>query len=186
MLDGREPQKLKFCEAGSGCCRPWGVVLVLNTYDHMYLGRIWEQFANTHVLWIGHFIIFSYDGDVMFTVKVFNMSICHRHYHDNDDAGNGGSIDYGYSKSNSGDEEEQSEEEEEKSGEPQMDDSSDDEMQKAMVVGDDDLAMVEAGNDLAMVVAHNDLTVVVPDNDLMIVGVLNNMSFNTLTCAQTA
>ncbi|KAM3230190.1 hypothetical protein ACQJBY_060778 [Aegilops geniculata] len=86
VLAGREPREVKLREAGSGRRSLWDVKVVLDADGHMYLGRGWEQFARAHDLRLGYFLVFSYDGDAVLTVKVFDVSMCRRHYqHDDDD-----------------------------------------------------------------------------------------------------
>lgn len=66
----------------------------------MYLRRGWEQFYRAYDLRHGYFLLFRYDGDAMLTVKVFNTTMCHMRYQDDDDASNGSSsTDSGYNKS---------------------------------------------------------------------------------------
>ncbi|XBH65296.1 hypothetical protein VPH35_118915 [Triticum aestivum] len=154
MLTGREPHKVKLREAGSGLRRLWDVLVVFDGEGHMYLGPGWEQFARAHELQLGHFLVFRYDGDAMFTVKMFDNTMCRMYYQHDDDASNG---------SSSGDDEEQPIL---ANDDPAMVVADDD---LAMVVADDDPAMVVADDDLAIVVPNDDLAMVVPDNDLVMV-----------------
>ncbi|XP_048538404.1 B3 domain-containing protein REM20-like [Triticum urartu] len=166
MLAGREPHKVKLREAGSGLHRLWEVLVVFDGEGHMYLGPGWEHFARAHELQLGYFLVFRYDGDAMFTMKMFDNTMCRMYYQHDDDASNG---------SSSRDDEEQSRDhDEERSGDDEQ--SGDDEEQPiladdehAMVVADDDPAMVVADDDLAMVVADDDLAMVVADDDLAMV-----------------
>ena len=49
-------------------------------YGWMYLARCWEQFATAHSLEQGHILAFSYfDGDI-FTIKIYDGSLCRRYY----------------------------------------------------------------------------------------------------------
>nr|XP_045084104.1 B3 domain-containing protein Os03g0212300-like isoform X2 [Aegilops tauschii subsp. strangulata] len=157
MLAGRESHKVKLREASSGLCRLWDVLVVFDGEGHMYLGPGWEQFARAHELQLRHFLVFRYDSDAMFTVKMFDNTMCRMYYQHDDDA-----------RSSSGDDEEQSGDDEEQSGdaEEQPIRANDD---PAMVVADDDLAMVVADDDPAMVVADDDPAMVVADDDLAIV-----------------
>ena len=72
-------------EASSGCRRLWDMLVVFDADGHMYLGRGWEQFARAHDLRLGYFLVFSFDGDAVLTVKVFDVSMCRRHYQHDDD-----------------------------------------------------------------------------------------------------
>ncbi|XBI49584.1 hypothetical protein VPH35_113129 [Triticum aestivum] len=157
MLAGREPHNVKLREADSGLHRLWDVLVVFDGEGHMYLGPNWEHFARAHELQLGYFLVFRYDGDVMFTVNMFDNTMCRMYYQHDDDASNGSSS--GDDEEQSGDDEEQSRQEEEQSGDDDL----------AMVVADDDLAMVVADDDPAMVVADDDPAMVVADDDLAIV-----------------
>uniref|UniRef100_A0ACD5TVZ3 Uncharacterized protein n=1 Tax=Avena sativa TaxID=4498 RepID=A0ACD5TVZ3_AVESA len=89
FLDGQEPRAVKLREAGGGQRRLWDVEVVFDGEGQMYLERGWEQFAREHDVHQGHFLIFSYDGEAVLTVKVFDGSMCRRHYryqHDGHDA----------------------------------------------------------------------------------------------------
>ncbi|KAM3354555.1 hypothetical protein ACQJBY_025321 [Aegilops geniculata] len=94
VLDGREPREVKLREAGRRR-RLWGVEVVSDADGHMYLGNGWEQFACAHDMRLGHFLVLSYDGHVVLTVKVFDGSMCRRHYHQDSDASSGSSSDRG-------------------------------------------------------------------------------------------
>ena len=86
MLAGREPHKVKLREAGSGLRRLWDVLVVFDGEGHMYLGPGWEHFARAHELQLGYFLVFRYDGDAMFTVKMFDNTMCRMYYQHDDDA----------------------------------------------------------------------------------------------------
>ncbi|XBH97342.1 hypothetical protein VPH35_127022 [Triticum aestivum] len=171
MLADREPHKVKLREAGSGLHRLWDVLVVFDGEGHMYLGPGWEHFARAHELQLEYFLVFRYDSKAMFTVKMFDNTMCRMYYQHDDDASNGSSS--GDDEEQSGDDEEQSGQEEEHSGDDEEQSGevqpilSDDDL--AMVVADDDLAMVVADDDPAMVVADDDLAIVVSDADLAIV-----------------
>jgi hypothetical protein len=70
----------------SGGRRLWDVAVWFDGEGHMYLERGWEQFARDHDLGLGNFLVFSYDGDAVLTVKVFEGRMCRRHYKHDDDA----------------------------------------------------------------------------------------------------
>ncbi|KAI4994496.1 hypothetical protein ZWY2020_034137 [Hordeum vulgare] len=136
-------QNMKLRQAGNGLCRLWDMEVVFHIDGSMYLDRGWKQFVRAYDLRYGYFLVFRYDGNAMFTVKVFNTTMCRTRYHN----------------SSNKDEEEQSGEEEEQ--------SRDDE-----VVADDGLAMVVVpDDDLATVVVPDDdlVMVVVPDDGLVMV-----------------
>ncbi|VAH88058.1 unnamed protein product [Triticum turgidum subsp. durum] len=102
LLDGGKPQEVKLREAGHGR-RFWDVKVVLDADGHMYLGRGWEQFARAHDLRLGYFLVFSFDGDAVLTVKVFDVSMCRRHYQHDGDTSSGSSSDGDSGSSNASD-----------------------------------------------------------------------------------
>ncbi|XBI32320.1 hypothetical protein VPH35_055784 [Triticum aestivum] len=99
MLYGHEPRKMKLREAGRRRLL-WDVDGVFDADGHMYLWNGWKQFAKAHDLRLGHFLVFSYDGHDVLTVKVFDRSMCRREYHDYDtsnSSSDSGNILYGSS-----------------------------------------------------------------------------------------
>ncbi|KAE8784056.1 B3 domain-containing protein [Hordeum vulgare] len=116
MLDGHRPQNMKLRQAGNGLRKLWDVEVVFDADGRMYLDRGWKQFVRAYDLGIGYFLVFRYDGNATFVVKVFDTTMCRWRYQDDDDAGNGsrsseyydrcyvyGSSDSGDSKSSSDD-----------------------------------------------------------------------------------
>uniref|UniRef100_A0A8I6YCV7 TF-B3 domain-containing protein n=1 Tax=Hordeum vulgare subsp. vulgare TaxID=112509 RepID=A0A8I6YCV7_HORVV len=114
MLDGHRPQNMKLRQAGNGLCKLWDVEVAFDTDGNMYLDRGWKQFVRAYDLRHGYFLVFRYDDNATFVVKVFDTTMCRRRYQDDDDASNGsrsseycdrccvyGSSDFGYSKSSS-------------------------------------------------------------------------------------
>ncbi|KAE8793324.1 B3 domain-containing protein [Hordeum vulgare] len=112
MLDGHWPQNMKLRQAGNGLRKLWDVEVAFDTDGSMYLDRGWKQFVRAYDLWHGYFLVFRYDDNATFAVKVFDTTMCRRRYQDDDDASNGsrnseycdrcyvyGSSDSGYSKS---------------------------------------------------------------------------------------
>ncbi|KAE8767306.1 B3 domain-containing protein [Hordeum vulgare] len=98
MLDSHRPQNKKLRQAGNGFRRLWDVEVVFDTDESMYLDRGWKQFLCAYDLRHGYFLVFRYDGNYVFTVKVFDTTMCRRRYEDDDDASNGSkSSDSGYS-----------------------------------------------------------------------------------------
>ncbi|CAM0871953.1 unnamed protein product [Alopecurus aequalis] len=100
LLDGQEPREVTLREAGGGP-RMWDVEVVFDGKGHMYLDRGWEQFARVHDLELGNFLVFSYDGNAVLTVKVFDMTMCRRHYHPDDATTGTGSSSDNVSKNSS-------------------------------------------------------------------------------------
>ncbi|KAE8786050.1 B3 domain-containing protein [Hordeum vulgare] len=114
MLDGHRPQNMKPRQADNGLCKLWDVEVVFDTDGSMYLDRDWKQFVCAYDLRHGYFLVFRYDDNATFVVKVFDTTMCRRRYLDDDDASNGrrsskycdrcyvyGSSDSGYNKSSS-------------------------------------------------------------------------------------
>ncbi|KAE8812593.1 B3 domain-containing protein [Hordeum vulgare] len=89
MLDGHRPQNMKLRQARNGLRKLWDVEVVFDADGRMYLDRGWKQFVCAYDLGIGYFLVFRYDGNATFAVKVFDTTMCWRRYQDNDDAGNG-------------------------------------------------------------------------------------------------
>mgnify|MGYP005849411085 CR=1 FL=1 len=77
---------MKLRGAGSGLHRLWDVLVVFNGEGHMYLGSGWEHFARAHELQLGYFLVFRYDIDAMFTMKMFDNTMCRMYYQHGDDA----------------------------------------------------------------------------------------------------
>ncbi|KAE8816058.1 B3 domain-containing protein [Hordeum vulgare] len=86
MLDGHRPQNMKLRQAGNGLRKLWDVEVVFDTDGSMYLDRGWKQFVRAYDLRHGYFLVFRYDGNATFAVKVFDTTMCRRRYQDNDDA----------------------------------------------------------------------------------------------------
>uniref|UniRef100_A0A8I6WK16 TF-B3 domain-containing protein n=1 Tax=Hordeum vulgare subsp. vulgare TaxID=112509 RepID=A0A8I6WK16_HORVV len=114
MLDGHRPQNMKLRQAGNGLRKLWDVEVAFDTDGSMYLDRGWKEFVHAYDLRHGHFLVFRYDNNATFAVKVFDTTMCRRRYQDDDDVSNGsrsieycdrcyvyGSNDSGYSKSSS-------------------------------------------------------------------------------------
>ncbi|KAE8794568.1 DNA-directed RNA polymerases II, IV and V subunit 9A-like [Hordeum vulgare] len=114
MLDGHRPQNMKLRQGGNGLRKLWDVEVVFDTDGSMYLDRGWKQFVRAYDLRHGYFLVFRYDDNATFTVKVFDTTMCRRRYQDDDDASNGsrsseycdmcyvyGNNDSGYNKSSS-------------------------------------------------------------------------------------
>ncbi|KAI4975116.1 hypothetical protein ZWY2020_048723 [Hordeum vulgare] len=197
-LQGKKPMQSQEVAAASGLRRLWDVEVVFDTDGHMYLDRGWKQFVRAYDLRHMYFLVFRYDDNAMFTVKVFNTSMCRRRYEDEDDASNGrrsrdfgynkSNSDFGYSKSSSSDSSyskssssDYSYSKSSRSDSGYNKSSSEDEEERSgeedkqsrddEVVVDDGLAMVVADDGLAMVLVPDDdlAMVVVPDNDLAVV-----------------
>ncbi|KAE8785673.1 B3 domain-containing protein [Hordeum vulgare] len=55
----------------------------------MYLDCGWKQFVRAYDLRHGYFLVFRYDENATFVVKVFDTTMCRRRYEDDNDASNG-------------------------------------------------------------------------------------------------
>ncbi|KAE8774298.1 B3 domain-containing protein [Hordeum vulgare] len=86
MLDDHRPQNMKLRQAGNGLRKLWDVEVVFDTDGSMYLDHGWKQFVRAYDLRHGYFLVFRYDGNATFTVKVFDTTMCRRRYQDDDDA----------------------------------------------------------------------------------------------------
>ncbi|KAE8769365.1 B3 domain-containing protein [Hordeum vulgare] len=86
MLDGHRPQNMKLRQAGNGLRKLWDVDVVFDTDGSMYLDRGWKQFVRAYDLRHGYFLVFRYDGNATFAVKVFDTTMCRMRYQDDDDA----------------------------------------------------------------------------------------------------
>ncbi|KAE8819574.1 B3 domain-containing protein [Hordeum vulgare] len=89
MLDGHRPQNMKLRQAGNGLRKLWDVEVVFDTDGSMYLDRGWKQFVSAYDMRHGYFLVFTYDVNTTFPVKVFDTTMCRRLYQDHDDASNG-------------------------------------------------------------------------------------------------
>ncbi|KAE8815877.1 B3 domain-containing protein [Hordeum vulgare] len=107
---------MKLRQAGNRLRKLWDVEVAFDIDGSMYLDHGWKQFVRAYDLRHGYFLVFRYDDNAMFAVKVFDTTMCQRRYQDNDDASNGsrsseycdrcyvyGNSDSGYSKSSSDD-----------------------------------------------------------------------------------
>lgn len=46
----------------------------------MFFGSGWEDFVKAHGLSVGHFLVFRYHGNMVFTIKIFDKSGCLKEY----------------------------------------------------------------------------------------------------------
>uniref|UniRef100_A0A8I6WZA8 TF-B3 domain-containing protein n=1 Tax=Hordeum vulgare subsp. vulgare TaxID=112509 RepID=A0A8I6WZA8_HORVV len=86
MLDGHRPQKMKLRQADNGLRKLWDMEVVFDTDGSMYLHRGWKKFVRAYDLRHGYFLVFRYDDNATFAVKVFDTTMCWRRYQDDDDA----------------------------------------------------------------------------------------------------
>ncbi|KAE8768132.1 B3 domain-containing protein [Hordeum vulgare] len=70
MLDGHRPQNMKLRQAGNGLRKLWDVEVVFDTDGSMYLDHGWKQFVRAYDLRHGYFLVFTYDGNATFAVKM--------------------------------------------------------------------------------------------------------------------
>ncbi|KAE8781499.1 B3 domain-containing protein [Hordeum vulgare] len=113
MLDGHRPQNMKLRQAGNGLRKLWDVEVVFDANGRMYLDRGRKQFVRAYDLGIGYFLVFRYDGNATFAVKVFETTMCNGrrsseycdrcYVYGSSDSGSKRSSDSGDSKSSSDD-----------------------------------------------------------------------------------
>ncbi|KAE8783846.1 B3 domain-containing protein [Hordeum vulgare] len=89
MLDDHRPQNMKLRQADNGLRKLWDVEVAFDTDGSMYLDRGWKQFVRAYDLRHGYFLVFRYDDNATFVVKVFDTTMCWRRYQDDGDASNG-------------------------------------------------------------------------------------------------
>ena len=77
---------MKLRKDGNGLRKLWDVEVVFDADGRMYLDRGWKQFVRAYDLGIGYFLVFRYDDNATFAVKVFDTTMCRRRYQDDDDA----------------------------------------------------------------------------------------------------
>jgi hypothetical protein len=51
----------------------------------MFLHNGCRRFTRSHAIEAGHFVVFKYDGHDDFSAKVFDETMCRRHYHSDED-----------------------------------------------------------------------------------------------------
>ncbi|KAE8811955.1 hypothetical protein D1007_11181 [Hordeum vulgare] len=114
MLDDHRPQNMKPRQAGNGLRKLRDVEVVFDTDGSMYLDCGWKKFVRAYDLWHGYFLVFRYDDNATFSVKVFDTTMCNGSksneycdrcyvYGSSDSGYNKSSSDSGYSKSTTDD-----------------------------------------------------------------------------------
>ena len=83
LLDCREPSELKLRKVYNRRTTMWNMEVVFDRAGRMFLKGGWEQFSHTYGLKPDFILIFHYDGDSMFNVKIFDRWMCRVHYNDN-------------------------------------------------------------------------------------------------------
>jgi hypothetical protein len=63
----------------------WPAEVMLYGEGQIFLHNSCRRFARSHDIEVGHFVIFNYDGDIDFSVKVFDGTMCRRHYQSDED-----------------------------------------------------------------------------------------------------
>jgi hypothetical protein len=58
----------------------WTVEVLFDRTSTPYLASGWRRFCCVHETVDGHFVVFNYEDDHTITVKVFNDTMCRRHY----------------------------------------------------------------------------------------------------------
>ncbi|KAM0890907.1 hypothetical protein ACQ4PT_026750 [Festuca glaucescens] len=80
LLEGREPRELNVREVGIRRTTTWDMDVWFDGTGRMFLKRGWECFARTYGLQQLYFLICSYDGRDVLTVKMFDLSMCRIQY----------------------------------------------------------------------------------------------------------
>ncbi|XP_073000719.1 putative B3 domain-containing protein Os04g0347400 [Typha latifolia] len=61
----------------------WHVDLLKEGSDLFFRGG-WKEFVRAHRLLVGYFLVFRYEGNLVFSIKVFDLSGCCKEYRDGD------------------------------------------------------------------------------------------------------
>ncbi|KAJ8498794.1 hypothetical protein OPV22_009346 [Ensete ventricosum] len=59
----------------------WHVSIERDGHD-VYFGNGWKEFTEAHDLCVGYFLVFCYEGNMVFTVEVFDWSGCLKEYNE--------------------------------------------------------------------------------------------------------
>ncbi|URD74385.1 B3 DNA binding domain [Musa troglodytarum] len=59
----------------------WHVSIERDGHD-MYFGNGWKEFTEAHDLCVGYFLVFCHEGNMVFTVEVFDWSGCLKEYNE--------------------------------------------------------------------------------------------------------
>jgi hypothetical protein len=84
MVDGQDPCKLALWVSG-GSTNIWSVEVLFDRVGQMFLHNGWKLFARLRANQVRHFLVFTFDDRIILTVKVFDETMCHRHYHSDED-----------------------------------------------------------------------------------------------------
>jgi hypothetical protein len=84
FIAGNELAALQLREARCGFCQ-WPVDVFFDGRDNIYLYTGWEKLSRSRDLEAGCVLTFCYEGDDNMSVKVFDDTSCHRHYHADDE-----------------------------------------------------------------------------------------------------
>jgi hypothetical protein len=87
FLDSREPVEVQLREA-SCYFRGWPIEFLFDGQGQTYLHNGWEHFSRAHCMEVSCLLYFMYKGDGMLCVKVFDNTMCPRHYHDSEESDN--------------------------------------------------------------------------------------------------
>jgi hypothetical protein len=68
---------LRVCGGATGI---WPTELLFDHTGTPYLASGWRRFCQCHEIVASDFIVFNYYDDHQITVKVFDETMCHRHY----------------------------------------------------------------------------------------------------------
>jgi hypothetical protein len=63
----------------------WSTEVMFDDEGKMFLHNGWRCFVRSHAIEVGNFVVFKYVGHNIFTIKVFDETICRHQYHTNED-----------------------------------------------------------------------------------------------------
>ncbi|XP_051202607.1 B3 domain-containing protein Os03g0212300-like [Lolium perenne] len=78
IVDGKEPHHvlLRMYSGAAGLC---SAEVMFDGEGQMLLHNEWRRVARSHTIEVSHFFVLKYNGHNIFTVKVFDETICRRH-----------------------------------------------------------------------------------------------------------
>jgi hypothetical protein len=83
LVDGREPREL-ILQLPRGSTGHWTCEVLFDGHGLMFLYHGWAEFARAHILAVGDFVSFMYDGEGVFFVRVYDADMVLRQYNDED------------------------------------------------------------------------------------------------------
>ncbi|KAK1615178.1 hypothetical protein QYE76_020695 [Lolium multiflorum] len=84
IIDGQEPHHVFMCVSGAATGM-WPAKVMFDGEGQMFLHNGWRRCARSHTVEARHFVFIKYDIHEDFSVKVFDETMCRRHYHTDED-----------------------------------------------------------------------------------------------------